>query len=1279
MSFKNKKLNLHVQRNSDSQSIAKGLAIYKNKPPVITSKTNTEIQFEIPSDTDKTVVYRTTIENYNTPEKLKTDCSCPFDWGGMCKHRVAALMVVDGILNGLYTPNTKIATHSDTTKPQQQESYDQKNTSIAFSKMEDWRLLQVSSKEIWKKASELLKDDKIKLINGDKALISLEVTVDNIPYSVRFEYFSPTYINTVSDYADTEHLLSAPKVAALRYLSNIYGEEIFESFKDFTEEKNKLLAPYGFSLADDLKNKFDFKINRGKIALDLLDKSIARPSDISIFLKQSKQARNYVIPELADYKTATGNKKTYDTYIYALNFDLQFMLGFELKRMQARKSNLSGFITKIVSGKYGHGDDIIPIFNPDLQKIQAILDRLETNVIYHHLQALGFDVSQHADRYGVLSLHNAPSDLFKAAQDYHAEVLYQFLKNANSECYLNISASRYSYTDKTELHPIFFVDEKIFPRFVLLAENELLKLNLVLYNADNELIDMTNNFKQLWFVFFMVNNKIYRLEKNEQAEILKLLNGKTSIKIHKSLKRKFIEETVLPIGRWFPIENELNEDFGIQSVIPLSPVKTLLYLKENDSFLLFIPAFKYEYMGDEFEVEMDGNLLYPRLVDGNHVDIERDSKYESEILSQLKAKHPKFDSQTGEGFYYLNFSDVLADNWYFDFIEQIRNEDIEILGQKTLQKFKYSTKRPKMNVKSGSGTDWFDFQLEVHYDDEAIPLAAVRKAILNKQNYISLSDGTLGLLPKEWLEKYAGILRLGNLKGENLKVSKRQFGLLDGLEDIIDNQSVIKELNERKQKLKNFKEIKNIPLPEHLQAELRHYQLEGFKWLHFLDEFGWGGCLADDMGLGKTLQVLTFLQDTINKNPDSVSLVILPTTLVFNWCDELLKFCPNIKFYVHRGTDRSKQINDFKAYNLILTTYGMVRSDIDKLVDFKFHYIILDEAQAIKNPSSVISKAVKQLNATNRISMTGTPVENNTFDLYSQIDFLNPGMLGSEEFFKNEYANAIDKHRDQEKAAELRKLIYPFLLKRTKSEVAKDLPDKVESIIYCEMDTAQRKVYETYKNKYRQAIMEKVDKEGIGKSGFLILEGLLKLRQICDSPALLAEEADYGKASVKLDEITREIAENAGDHKILVFSQFLKMLDLIKGELEKMHISYEYLDGQTTDRKERVKNFQESSHTKVFLISLKAGGVGINLTEADYVYLVDPWWNPAVEQQAIDRTHRIGQKKKVFAYKMICKDTVEEKILKLQEQKKDLVNELISVESGFFKKLGRSDIENLFS
>jgi non-specific serine/threonine protein kinase len=295
------------------------------------------------------------------------------------------------------------------------------------------------------------------------------------------------------------------------------------------------------------------------------------------------------------------------------------------------------------------------------------------------------------------------------------------------------------------------------------------------------------------------------------------------------------------------------------------------------------------------------------------------------------------------------------------------------------------------------------------------------------------------------------------------------------------------------------------------------------------------------------------------------------------------------------------------------------------------------------------------------------------------MEFLNPGLLGSQEFFRTEFANPIDKYRDEHAARALRKLIYPFILKRTKEEVAKDLPDKTETTLFCEMGKKQRKVYDTFREIYRLKIAEKMELDGREKAAFLILEGLLKLRQICDSPALLSDDADYGDESVKLDEIIREIEENAGHHKILIFSQFLKMLDLVKKHLEKSHIPYEYLDGATVDRASRVKRFQESEQCRVFLMSLKAGGVGINLTGADYVYLIDPWWNPAVEQQAIDRTHRIGQTQKVFAYKMICKDTIEEKILLLQEKKQNIAKELISTEQGFIKKLTKEDIIGLFS
>jgi non-specific serine/threonine protein kinase len=557
----------------------------------------------------------------------------------------------------------------------------------------------------------------------------------------------------------------------------------------------------------------------------------------------------------------------------------------------------------------------------------------------------------------------------------------------------------------------------------------------------------------------------------------------------------------------------------------------------------------------------------------------------------------------------------------------------------------------------------------------------VRKAILKKQNYIELKDGSYGMLPEEWIAQYAQLFRFAKVddKKGTLRLSKQHFTILERYKEFIENPQLIKELDEKRNKLLNFTEIKKVKLPKNVKAQLRPYQEEGYKWLNFLDEFGWGGCLADDMGLGKTLQMLTFLQEMKNRKPKGVHLVVVPKTLIFNWQAEATKFCPDLRLYVHGGPQRVKDTRVFEDYDIVLTTYGTARSDVELLGKFKFHYIILDESQAIKNPDSMVSKAVKLLNAQNRLVMTGTPVENNTFDLYSQLDFLNPGFLGHEDFFRTEYATPIDKYQDKNRAAELRRLIYPFMLKRTKEEVAKDLPEKTEMVLYCEMDKRQRKVYEAMRDKYRDLIAGRMAEVGREQAAFLILEGLLKLRQICDSPALLSDDEDYGTESVKLDEIVREIEENASHHKIVIFSQFLKMLDLIKAKLERDRIPYEYLDGQTQDRAERVNRFQGDQECRVFLMSLKAGGVGLNLTEADYVYLVDPWWNPAVEQQAIDRVHRIGQTKRVFAYRMICKDTIEEKIIQLQDRKRALADDLISTEAGFLKKLTKDDIMGLFS
>jgi non-specific serine/threonine protein kinase len=472
-----------------------------------------------------------------------------------------------------------------------------------------------------------------------------------------------------------------------------------------------------------------------------------------------------------------------------------------------------------------------------------------------------------------------------------------------------------------------------------------------------------------------------------------------------------------------------------------------------------------------------------------------------------------------------------------------------------------------------------------------------------------------------------------------------------------------------------------VELPANVQALLRPYQEAGFQWLNYLDEIRWGGILADDMGLGKTVQTLTFLQHYKNKHGHLFSIVVCPTTLIYNWENEIRKFTPTLKYHIHHGPARTGKPASLQEYDLIITTYGTLRSDVTLFLKLEFDYVVLDESQAIKNPHSKVTKAVQLLHTRNRLALSGTPMQNNTFDIYAQMNFLNPGMLGSIDFFRNEFATPIDKFQDEERKAHLRKLIYPFLLRRTKEQVARDLPEKTETVLYCEMESEQRHIYDAYRNSYRAKILGVIDEQGIDRSQLTILQGLMKLRQVCDSPAILNEAEQYPNHSVKLHELSRELQENTGDHKVLVFSQFLGMLALIKERLHKLHIPFEYFDGSTSssDREKAIRNFQENEKCRVFLISLKAGGIGLNLTAADYVYIVDPWWNPAVEQQAIDRTHRIGQTKNIFAYRMICKNTVEEKILELQEKKKSLVKDIIADDTGFVKKLTREDVLYLFS
>ncbi len=763
---------------------------------------------------------------------------------------------------------------------------------------------------------------------------------------------------------------------------------------------------------------------------------------------------------------------------------------------------------------------------------------------------------------------------------------------------------------------------------------------------------------------------------------------------------RFMATVVRPLAERYLVD--------ISAVIPTEIVdirpRGRVYVSElNENFLLIKPKWLYA----DLEVE-EGEEEQTRIEQENRISvIVRRKAEEGELTAALKDLHPKFEGQSN-GYFYLNFKEALENSWFLQFYQRMQAMDIPVLGMNKLRKFKYNTNTPQFEITAGNGIDWFDLTIRVSYGEMVVPLKELRRSFLGKHDYILLADGSPGLRPKEWLDKYTLLLKIGQVRDGELRLPAVHWSVLaeSGVGTV--DEVLHHELEEKRRRWREVGQAQTWPVPAGVRAQLRDYQQGGYQWLCLLDEMGWGGCLADDMGLGKTLQTLSFLQHVVERYPSETHLVVCPTSLLYNWEEEMKKFVPLLERHIHYGAERELDEETFRRARVILTSYGMVRSDIQHLSAFRFGYVILDESQAIKNPASQARKTVQRLQARNRVALSGTPVQNRTFDLYAQMDFLNPGMLGSAEFFREEFATPIDRNGDKEAAARLRKLVYPFILRRTKEQVARDLPDKTEMILLCEMGEQQRKIYDRFKEAYRTALLDRIAEEGMGRSSIYILEGLTKLRQICDSPALLRSEGrrgglgfaegedvedsgagegdvvkgegGYPNESAKMEDLIREIEENAGHHKALVFSQFTSMLRLIRQALEEKGIPYLYLDGSVPAeaRRRAVQQFQEEEDTRIFLISLKAGGVGLTLTAADYVYLVDPWWNPAAEQQAIDRSHRIGQEKKVFAYRMICRDSVEEKILQLQERKRSLAADLIAEEAGFVKTLTREDVDYLF-
>ncbi|WP_213279199.1 DEAD/DEAH box helicase [Chryseobacterium indologenes] len=700
----------------------------------------------------------------------------------------------------------------------------------------------------------------------------------------------------------------------------------------------------------------------------------------------------------------------------------------------------------------------------------------------------------------------------------------------------------------------------------------------------------------------------------------------------------------------------------------------VIYLRQQENYIGITPVMKY---GDVEVPVYSRKQLFDTDQNGNPFKIERNEPAEARFTSLVMQQHPDFEEQMdGYQYFYLHRDKFLDNNWFLEAFETWRNEGITILGFNELKNNKLNPHRAKINIQITSGLDWFNAKLKVGFGPKEASLKQLHRSIRNKSKFVQLDDGSLGILPEEWMEKIAAYFHAGEIDEELLKIPKINFTEVTSLfEKEVLSQEVQEELTTYSTKFSKVKNIPQVNIPATLDAELRDYQHDGLNWLNFLDEFNFGGCLADDMGLGKTIQIIAFILSQREKRGHTTNLIVVPTSLLFNWQEELSRFAPSIKVLLHYGADRPKTTAHMQDYEVVLTTYGMMLSDIRFLKNFNFNYVFLDESQVIKNPNSERYKAARLLQSRNRIVLTGTPVENSTFDLYSQLSFACPGLLGSKQYFKDIYAIPIDKFEYSKRALELQQKIKPFILRRTKKQVAKELPEKTETVIYCEMNAEQRKIYDAYEKELREFIAAN-DDDDLNKNSMHVLTGLTRLRQICNSPVLM-KEGYSGENAVKIEILMEQILGKSQDHKILVFSQFVGMLDLIKTELERHNIKFEYLTGQTKDRGEKVSNFQKNKDIRVFLISLKAGGVGLNLTQADYIYLVDPWWNPAAENQAIDRSYRIGQTKNVIAVRMICSNTVEEKILTFQQKKKQLAQNLLTTDGKKLQGLSKQDLMNL--
>ena len=877
-----------------------------------------------------------------------------------------------------------------------------------------------------------------------------------------------------------------------------------------------------------------------------------------------------------------------------------------------------------------------------------------------------------------LALYDTEKNLISSYSNLNQSKINNYIENLKNEEEFFISwekekKSEYLKLDKTLLEYLLeeekFVNsdfERIIKKEIknvplLIRDNKEIEDRLDIYIEINDNLLTKKNVMDSYIysqgVFYKID-----IEKNTQFTLVDLFQkiDKYELESYGTLILKNYKNIDLKYEDYETIISE--EKTAIpQIIIEKIAFDNSLYLKINS----IISTMDYDFfIKNQIETVLTVNELEKKL-EISKINLENLSSDMFEIVKVLTKLQKSIGLKSSyfidnENFIILN--EELAKEFVKKELLQLTGK-YSIIGTDRLRKYNIKAVKPKISGRFSYNLDYFEGEVEVEVEGDKFSI----QQLLNnykKDEYIVLSDGTNALINREYIEKLQRIFKEED--GNKVKVS---FFDMPIVQDMIDEKSFENDFMGSKDFFEGINKLaeENIDYPK-LNATLRDYQKYGYKWLKYLIDNNLGACLADDMGLGKTLQAIALLTN-LHEEKKKKSMVIMPKSLIYNWENEIKRFSPKLKVGVYYGINRD--FSSLKKVDIILTTYGTIRNDIENLLEQKFDLLVLDESQNIKNINSQTTKAVLLLNAKKRVALSGTPIENNLLELYSLFRFLNPEMFGSVQEFTNDYIVPIQKYSDTSTIEELRKKIYPFLLRRVKKEVLADLPDKIEKLVYVDMNDEHRRFYEE-RRKYYYSLLEKNTSSQGNFDKFFVLQAINELRHIVSSPELESKKIISSKKEVLIENVIEAIENN---HKVLVFVNYLSSIESICDSLKENKIKYLKMTGQTKDRQNLVDKFQNDSRYKVFVMTLKTGGVGLNLVSADTIFIYDPWWNTTVENQAIDRAYRLGQDKTVFAYKMIMRNTIEEKILKLQEIKNKLLDDLISEDNLSTKNLSKSDIE----